>query len=83
MSSNLRVPFDLVLFSYTKIGYAGNSEPQMIMPSAIAVKDHVGKIQGKISDLDFYIGDEALAPTAANYSVKVFDLAFSNQSSIL
>lgn len=43
----------------------------MIMPSAIAVRDHVGRVQGKISDLDFYIGDEALSPSAANYSVKV------------
>lgn len=44
----------------------------MIIPSAIAVKDHIGKIPpGKISDLDFYIGDEALSPAAANYSVKV------------
>jgi len=55
---------------YTKLGYAGNSEPQMIMPSAIAVKDNIGHVQGKISDLDFYIGDEALSPSAANYSVK-------------
>jgi hypothetical protein len=43
----------------------------MIIPSAIAVKDHIGKFAGKISDLDFYIGDEALSPSAANYSVKV------------
>ncbi|KAI6241176.1 Actin-related protein 3 [Aphelenchoides fujianensis] len=55
---------------YTKLGYAGNSEPQMIMPSAIAVKDHIGKFQGKIGDLDFFIGDEAMSPAAANYSVK-------------
>lgn len=30
-----------------------------------------GSTVGKIDDLDFFIGDEAFAPTAANYSVKV------------
>lgn len=59
---------------YTKLGYAGNSEPQFIIPSAIATRD--GKIGavggGKIPDLDFFIGDEALSPSAANYFVKVF-----------
>jgi actin-related protein 3 len=59
---------------YTKLGYAGNSEPQFIIPSAIATRD--GKIGGnvgggKIPDLDFFIGDEALSPSAANYLVKV------------
>lgn len=56
----------------------------MIKPnifSAIAVKDkgasshssalRSGSTVGKIDDLDFFIGDEAFAPTAANYSVKV------------
>eukprot|EP00080_Pristionchus_pacificus_P014832 PDM74852.1 hypothetical protein PRIPAC_43342 [Pristionchus pacificus] len=65
---------------YTKLGYAANSEPQFIIPSAIAVKDkgasshssalRSGSTVGKIDDLDFFIGDEAFAPTAANYSVK-------------
>ena len=58
---------------YTKLGYAGNTEPQFIIPSAIATRD--GKIgttgAGKIPDLDFFIGDEALSPSAANYFVKV------------
>jgi hypothetical protein len=49
----------------------------MIIPSAIAVKDHIGKLPpGKISDLDFYIGDEAMSPQAANYSIKVCSCAF-------
>ena len=33
---------------------------------------------GKILDLDFYIGDEALSPTAANYFVKVGGIIFTN-----
>ncbi|KAK2153633.1 hypothetical protein LSH36_291g08063 [Paralvinella palmiformis] len=58
---------------YSKIGYAGNTEPQFIMPSAIAVKE-MAKVGGKrraakgLDDLDFYIGDEALE--ASNYAVK-------------
>lgn len=50
---------------YTKMGFAGNTEPQFIMPSAIAVKESA-KIGGKstsfkgVDDLDFFIGDEAV-----------------------
>uniref|UniRef100_A0A914USZ2 Actin n=1 Tax=Plectus sambesii TaxID=2011161 RepID=A0A914USZ2_9BILA len=61
---------------YTKLGYAGNTEPQFILPSAIAIKESatVGsrsqKIGSGVEDLDFFIGDEALSPAAANYSVK-------------
>uniref|UniRef100_A0A914MF56 Actin-related protein 3 n=1 Tax=Meloidogyne incognita TaxID=6306 RepID=A0A914MF56_MELIC len=60
---------------YTKLGYAGNSEPQFIIPSTIAIRDAVtakssGGGMGKIDDLDFFIGDEALSPAAANYFVK-------------
>jgi len=61
---------------YTKIGYSGNSEPQFILPSAIAIRDGNPAITssriggGKIPDLDFFIGDEALSPAAANYFVK-------------
>jgi len=56
---------------YTKLGYAGNTEPQHIIPSCIAVKEsaRVGtKVATGVSDLDFYIGDEALE--APNYTVK-------------
>jgi actin-related protein 3 len=54
------------------MGYAGNTEPQFIIPSAIAVKEtaSVGNRQVKgVEDLDFYIGDEAV--NATGYSVKV------------
>ncbi|XP_067934440.1 actin-related protein 3-like [Watersipora subatra] len=60
---------------YTKLGYAGNSEPQHIMPSAIAIKESssVGeqasrRLGSGIEDLNFYIGDEALS--AKGYAVK-------------
>ena len=60
---------------YTKMGFAGNSEPQYIVPSAIAVKEQAGigdsasrRSQRGIDDLDFYIGDEAL--NQPNYAVK-------------
>jgi actin-related protein 3 len=60
---------------YTKMGYAGNTEPQYIIPSAIAIKenakvgDQAARRIGKgIEDLDFFIGDEALEAT--NYAVK-------------
>ena len=49
------------------MGFAGNTEPQFIIPSAIAIKetasvgDQSKKRLGKgVEDLDFYIGDEAL-----------------------
>ncbi|KAJ8320051.1 hypothetical protein KUTeg_001638 [Tegillarca granosa] len=60
---------------YTKMGYAGNTEPQFIIPSAIAVKESASvgeqsqrRMTKGVEDLDFFIGDEALAAT--NYSVK-------------
>lgn len=54
---------------YTKMGYAINSQPQFIIPSAIAVKEGVGVRQARgLDDLDFYIGDEAM--NASGYSVK-------------
>ncbi|KAJ1099569.1 hypothetical protein NDU88_004669 [Pleurodeles waltl] len=58
---------------YTKLGYAGNTEPQFIIPSCIAIKEsakvgdqaHIRLTQG-VDDLDFFIGDEALdKPTYA------------------
>lgn len=60
---------------YTKLGYAGNREPQFIIPSTIAIKENmkVGdqasrRLTKGIDDLDFYIGDEAL--DATGYSIK-------------
>uniref|UniRef100_H2XKR2 Actin-related protein 3 n=3 Tax=Ciona intestinalis TaxID=7719 RepID=H2XKR2_CIOIN len=46
---------------YTKLGYAGNTEPQFIQPSSICVKEsaNVGnKVAKGVDDLDFYIGDD-------------------------
>uniref|UniRef100_A0A669C0T6 Actin related protein 3 n=1 Tax=Oreochromis niloticus TaxID=8128 RepID=A0A669C0T6_ORENI len=52
---------------YTKLGYAGNTEPQFIMPSCIAIKESakVGdqaqrRMMKGVDDLDFFIGDEAI-----------------------
>lgn len=64
------------VYSYTKLGYASNNEPQCIIPSTIAIRESakVGDVTtrrlGKgIDDLDFFIGDEAF--DAVGYSVKV------------
>lgn len=60
---------------YTKMGFAGNTEPQFIIPSAIAIKESakVGdatqrRLGRGVEDLDFFIGDEALEQPS--YSVK-------------
>ena len=51
---------------YTKLGFAGNTEPQYIFPSSIAVRESakVGdaaarRVTKGVDDLDFYIGDDA------------------------
>ena len=58
------------------MGYAGNTEPQFIIPSAIAVKEtasvgnkSISRLGKGVEDLDFFIGDEAL--NAPSYAVKV------------
>uniref|UniRef100_A0A0K8R4G6 Actin-related protein 3 n=1 Tax=Ixodes ricinus TaxID=34613 RepID=A0A0K8R4G6_IXORI len=60
---------------YTKLGFAGNKEPQFIIPSAIAIRESakIGdqatrRLAKGIDDLDFFIGDEAL--DASGYAVK-------------
>jgi actin-related protein 3 len=58
---------------YTKMGFAGNWEPQYIIPSAIGVRENAkvagaAKGQYKMEDLDFYIGDEAI--DRPNYATK-------------
>ncbi|MPC23974.1 Actin-related protein 3 [Portunus trituberculatus] len=60
---------------YTKLGFAGNHEPQMIIPSAVAIKEtaKVGEQSQRrlckgVEDLDFFIGDEAM--DATGYAVK-------------
>uniref|UniRef100_A0A8C1V9Q2 Actin related protein 3 n=1 Tax=Cyprinus carpio TaxID=7962 RepID=A0A8C1V9Q2_CYPCA len=61
---------------YTKLGYAGNTEPQFIVPSCIAIKESakVGdqaqrRMMKGVDDLDFFIGDEAI--DKPNYATKV------------
>ena len=54
------------------MGYAGNKEPQFIIPSAIAVKESAkvgANLTRGVEDLDFFIGDEAMDSTG--YAVKV------------
>ncbi|EJT45029.1 actin-like protein 3 (Actin-related protein 3) [Trichosporon asahii var. asahii CBS 8904] len=58
---------------YTKMGFAGNSEPSFVFPTVIATRQAAsssnqargGRTQptrvGGVEDLDFYIGDEAIA----------------------
>ena len=56
---------------YTKMGYAGNYEPNHLVPSLISVaaKPPPGmKAEDYIFDLDFYIGAEA-TQKRANYNV--------------
>ncbi|KAL5969268.1 Actin-related protein 3B [Taenia solium] len=63
---------------FSKIGYAGNMQPQCIIPSCIAVKEY-GKIGNRearrlgtgLDDLNFFIGDEAIAADGKNdFSLK-------------
>lgn len=45
---------------FTKLGYAGNYEPNYIVPTLIANADKVqGRKVSEVFDLDFYIGKEA------------------------
>ncbi|CAE6456328.1 unnamed protein product [Rhizoctonia solani] len=65
---------------YSKLGFAGNSDPSFVFPTAIATREHAstnaqstsrgppvankpGHLASKrgIEDLDFFIGDEAIA----------------------
>lgn len=41
------------------MGYAGNIEPQFIIPTSIAAKKVDTNKPANLDDLDFYIGDEA------------------------
>lgn len=62
----------------TKLGFAGNDSPSYVFPTAIATSTAAGKgkTSGALSskrgleDLDFFIGDEALAASSGpNYSL--------------
>lgn len=71
---------------YSKLGYAGNNDPSFIIPTAIATKEsNAGATSGAqktssnlaskrgIEDLDFFIGDEAMANSksyAVNYPIR-------------
>jgi len=51
---------------YTKMGFAGNSEPSYIIPTAIASNEEKDTTKGmSIEDLNFHIGDEALQRSKA------------------
>jgi len=41
------------------MGYSGNNDPQFIIPTCIATSTSKGT-RGKIDDLDYFIGDEAM-----------------------
>jgi len=49
---------------YTKMGFAGNTEPHYIFPSTIAVKESktASKAVKGIDELDFFIGDDCMKP---------------------
>ena len=64
---------------YTKMGFSGNVEPQYIIPTVIGTKPGAtssgirGGRQAGISDLDFAVGDEALAQSTSydiNYPIR-------------
>ncbi|RHW70174.1 actin related protein 3 [Trypanosoma brucei equiperdum] len=51
---------------YTKMGYAGNEEPTYIIPTAYADNEASRRRSHDVfSDLDFYVGDEALAHSSS------------------
>lgn len=45
---------------YTKMGYAGNMDPNYIIPSTIATSLNKKNTKFECSDLDYYIGEEAM-----------------------
>ncbi|KRY18012.1 Actin-related protein 3 [Trichinella patagoniensis] len=56
---------------YSKIGFAGNTHPNFIIPTVIACRSQSYNIPntGRMPiDMDFFIGDEAL--NATNYSIR-------------
>ncbi|XP_074603779.1 actin-related protein 3B-like isoform X2 [Brevipalpus obovatus] len=57
---------------YTKLGYAGNTAPQFIIPSSIAIREThkvaARRLARGIDDLDFFIGDDCI--DVNGYSVK-------------
>ncbi|KAJ2241449.1 Arp2/3 complex subunit, actin nucleation center, partial [Coemansia sp. RSA 454] len=61
---------------YTKMGFAGNTDPQFVIPTAIGLPNQsrygIASKRG-IEDLDFYIGDEAVSNSKTyglNYPIR-------------
>jgi actin-related protein 3 len=57
------------------MGYSGNNDPQFIIPTCIGTREQKGGNLSKkgIDDLDFYIGDEAMANSktyTVNYPIR-------------
>jgi actin-related protein 3 len=51
------------------MGYAGNIEPQYIIPTVLGTKTDEGQMVNKragIDDLDFYVGDEAMGKSSTH-----------------
>ncbi|KAJ2723259.1 Arp2/3 complex subunit, actin nucleation center [Coemansia sp. Benny D115] len=62
---------------YTKMGFAGNTDPQFVIPTVIGLPNQAARygIASKrgIEDLDFHIGDEAVANSklyGLNYPIR-------------
>mmetsp|Transcript_15630 Transcript_15630/g.31693 ORF Transcript_15630/g.31693 Transcript_15630/m.31693 type:complete len:422 (-) Transcript_15630:104-1369(-) len=62
---------------YTKMGYAGNYQPNFIVPTVISTIDEkmatTSGMSTRVADLDFYIGDEAMKKRAGyniDYPIK-------------
>ena len=75
---------------YTKMGYAGNAEPACIIPTVIAVGGSDNKTgpltqKGKIDDLDFYIGDDAISQSKTltlNYPIRHGQVCWNRQYAV-
>ncbi len=50
--------------SFTKLGYAGNYEPDALIPTFIATQSNPQALASDAADLDFFIGQEATVPRA-------------------
>ncbi|KAL5963591.1 Actin-related protein 3, partial [Taenia solium] len=67
------------LSNYSKIGHAGNMQPQCIIPSYIAVKEYkrlgireARRLGTGLDYLNFFIGDKAIANEGKNgFSLEV------------
>lgn len=56
---------------FTKLGFAGNNQPQFVIPTAVGIREKPGDQRvgtSSLEDYDCYVGEEAL--NKAGYSVK-------------